>query len=182
AKHPELIELWKEIGLERVFVGLEFFRDDDLQYIGKGSTVRHNEDAVRILQSAGVEIYASFMVRPQFSRDDFRQFRHYCRRMRLNFATFSVLTPLPGTDFYEEVQSRLLTRNYDYFDFLHTLLPTALPLKEFYEELYCLYRKAIPVSKSISFLMKFPLREIPSVLRRSRKILKQIREAHLDYK
>jgi len=181
AKHPELIELWKDIGLERVFVGLEFFRDDDLKYIKKGSTVRNNEEAVGILQSLGVEIYASFIVRPDFSRDDFREFRRYCRNLGLNFATFSVLTPLPGTDFYEEVKDMLITHNHDCFDFLHTLIPTALPLREFYREMYYLYKKAIPVSKSISFLKRFPLREIPLVVRRSNRVLSQIRNAYKDY-
>jgi hypothetical protein len=33
--------------------------------------------------------------------------------------------------------------NYDYFDFIHTLLPTALPLEDFYEEYYQLLQKAI---------------------------------------
>jgi radical SAM superfamily enzyme YgiQ (UPF0313 family) len=181
AKHPELIELWKEIGLERVFVGLEFFRDDDLGYIRKGSTVRHNEEAVRILQSLGIEIYASFIVRPEFSREDFRQFRRYCRRMGLNFATFSVLTPLPGTDFYEDVKDRLITHNYDYFDFIHTLLPTSLPLKEFYKEMYYLYKEAIPICKSISLLKRFPLGEIPMLISRSNRILRRIRNAYRDY-
>ncbi|NOY65256.1 MAG: radical SAM protein [Nitrospirae bacterium] len=181
ARHPELLELWKDIGLERVFVGLEFFRDDDLGYIRKGSTIRHNEDAIKILQSLNIEIYASFIVRPEFRRADFRQFRQYCRRMGLNFATFSVLTPLPGTDFYEEVKDRLITHNYDYFDFIHTLLPTSLPLKEFYKEMYYLYKEAIPICKSISLLKRFPLRDIPMILRRSNKILRQIRNAYKDY-
>ncbi len=37
-KNPDLIKIWKDIGLERVFVGLEFFRDEDLKYINKGSS------------------------------------------------------------------------------------------------------------------------------------------------
>ncbi len=48
-KNPELIRIWKDIGLERVFVGLEFFRDEDLKYINKGSTVENNKEAVKIL-------------------------------------------------------------------------------------------------------------------------------------
>jgi len=35
AKHPKLIEQWKKIGLERVFVGLEFIGDADLKWIRK---------------------------------------------------------------------------------------------------------------------------------------------------
>ncbi|MDH5202565.1 MAG: B12-binding domain-containing radical SAM protein [Nitrospirota bacterium] len=181
SKHPELIEAWKEVGLERVFVGLEFFSDEDLKYIKKGSTIKHNREAVTILQSLGIEIYASFIVRPDFTKEDFRNFIDYCRSMKLNFATFAVLTPLPGTDLYQEVKEIMITHNYDYFDFLHTLLPTKLSLKEFYEELYNLYKKSVPFSNWISFMRKFPLRDIPAVIRLSNKIFSQIRNAYKDY-
>ena len=50
----------------RVFVGLEFFRDDDLEYVGKSSTVADNTRAVEVLSGLGIDIYASFIVRPEF--------------------------------------------------------------------------------------------------------------------
>src|SRR4030043_1281279 len=132
-----------------VFGGLEFLKDEDLSYIRKGSTAGDNKKAIKILQDLGIEVYASFIVRQGFSKEDFRALRPYCRELRLSFASFAVLTPLPGTDFYEEVKDQLITRDYDYFDFIHTLLPTALPLEEFYGEYYDLYKKAVPMSKQI---------------------------------
>lgn len=84
---------------------------------------RHRKPSPAI-QSLGVDIYASFIVRPDFSKEDFQEFRKYWRELGLSFATFSLLTPLPGTDFYEEVKNRLVNCNYDHFDFFHTLLPT----------------------------------------------------------
>jgi len=180
AKNPELLKIWRDIGLERVFVGLEFFRDEDLQYIRKGSTLSDNEKAVHILQDLGIEIYASLIVRPEFNREDFAALRQYCRNLELNFATFAVLTPLPGTDLYDEVRSHLLTHNYDYFDFIHTLLPTSLPLKEFYNECYQLGRKAIPLTKQLSFLRRYSLREIIPTLVKSYRIYNRIRSAYLD--
>lgn len=181
ARNPELLEMWRDIGLERVFVGLEFFRDKDLEYVRKGSTASDNEKAVEILHHLGIEIFASFIVRPEFNRADFASFRQYCRNLALSFTTFAVLTPLPGTDLYEEVKSQLITHNYDYFDFIHTLLPTTLPLKEFYEEYYQLYRRAIPFTRSLTLLRKFPLREIPPLLFRHYRILNRLRTAYLDY-
>ncbi|MGA2329434.1 MAG: radical SAM protein [Bryobacteraceae bacterium] len=181
ARHPELVELWRSIGLERVFVGFEFFRDEDLAYIRKGSTSSDNEKAARVLADLGIEVYASFIVRPEFKKEDFAAFGPYCRKLKLRYATFAVLTPLPGTDLYEEVQDRLITRNYDLVDFIHTLLPTALPLEEFYEELYRLYTRTIPFHKQLSLLRKLPLKEIPSMLAKSRRVLKRLRTAYLDY-
>ncbi len=180
-KNPDLIKLWKDIGLERVFVGLEFFRDEDLKYINKGSTVENNKEAVKILHSNGIEIYASFIVRPDFNEEDFKEFKEYCRGLELNFLSFSVLTPLPGTDFYEDVKGSLITTDYDLFDFIHTELPTKLPLKEFFNNLNSLYFDTKSPRKSISFMMKYPLKEIPSLIYLTMRISRQMKNAYKDY-
>jgi radical SAM superfamily enzyme YgiQ (UPF0313 family) len=181
AGNPELLELWRDVGLERIFVGLEFFRDEDLEYIRKRSTTGDNEKAVKILQDLDIEIYASFILRPGFTKDDFSAMGQYCRELGLNFASFAVLTPLPGTDFYDEVKHELITHNYDYFDFVHTLLPTELPLKEFYAEYSRLYRTAIPPTKGFTLLKRFPWREIPKALGNVFRLQHQLRRAYLDY-
>jgi radical SAM superfamily enzyme YgiQ (UPF0313 family) len=181
ARNPGLLEMWREIGLERVFVGLEFFKDEDLQYIGKGTTLSDNEKAVKILHDLEIDIYASFILRPEFDRADFAALRQYCRQLDLNFASFAVLTPLPGTDLYEAVSSQMITHNYEYFDFNHTLLPTSLPLKEFYGEYYRLYREGIAFSKQLSVLRKYSLKEIPPTLVKGYRVYNRLRRAYLDY-
>jgi radical SAM superfamily enzyme YgiQ (UPF0313 family) len=181
ARHPDLLELWRDVGLERVFVGLEFFRDQDLRDIRKGSTLRDNEQAVRVLQDLGIDIYASLIVRPEFTKADFAACTQYCRALDLDFATFAMLTPLPGTDLYQEVKERMLTHDYDCFDFIHTLLPTALPLKDFYEEYYQLYQRAVPLGKRLAMLRKMQLRDVPAMLAGSYRVFNQLRKAYRDY-
>ena len=181
ARNRDLLELWRDVGLERVFVGLESFRDEDLDDIRKGSTLADSEKAVGVLQDLGIEIYASLIVRQEYGKADFAALAQYCRDLDLSFATFAVLTPLPGTDFYEEVQDQMITHNYDLFDFLHTLLPTALPLKEFYEELYRLNTRAISVKNQLAFARKIPLRDLPHLMLASMKVYRRLRKAHLDY-
>jgi radical SAM superfamily enzyme YgiQ (UPF0313 family) len=181
ARHPDLLEAWREVGLERVFVGLESFKDEDLGYINKGSTANDNEKAARILLDLGIDIYASFILRPELTKEGFEAFREYCRTLGLSFASFAVLTPLPGTDLYDEVKDRLVTHDYEYFDFIHTLLPTSLPLKEFYRQYHRLYTKAIPLSKGLSFLRKYPLKEIPPTLAKSFRFYGRLRTAYRDY-
>ena len=96
ARHPDLLEMWRDVGLERLFVGFESFREEDLEYVNKDSTVEDNDKAARILNDLGVDIYASFIVRPDFDKEDFAAMRRYCRQLELSFASFAVLTPLPG--------------------------------------------------------------------------------------
>lgn len=180
-KNPDLLRAWRDIGLKRVFIGLEFFRDEDLDFINKSTTSKDNDDAVRILQELGIDVYASFIVRQEFTKEDFASLRKYCQDLNLNFASFAVLTPLPGTDLYEEVADQLIDYNYDHCDFIHTLLPTTLPLKEFYKEFGDLYKKGFTLKKQLSFLFKHQLKEIPSVLARGRKFYNRLDTAYLDY-
>jgi radical SAM superfamily enzyme YgiQ (UPF0313 family) len=181
AKHPELIEQWKKIGLERVFVGLEFMRDADLKLIRKGSTVENNAKAVQVLKSLDIDIFPTFIIRPEFDRKDFADLRKYCLDLDLNFIGFSVLTPLPGTDLYNEVKNRLITSNYDYFDFFHTLLPTTLPMKDFYRELTTLYKSSRSLKNRINLMRKYRLRELPSLFRAYGDFLKRLNTLEQDY-
>jgi hypothetical protein len=47
----------------------------------------------------------------------------------------SVATPYPGTELWHSEQRKLVSRDYRLFDIQHAVLPTTLPLSEFYEEL-----------------------------------------------
>ena len=181
ARHPELLEQWKNIGLERVFVGLEFMRDADLKLIRKGSTVENNEKALSILKGLGLDIWPMFMIRPEFDRKDFMDLRQRCLGLDLSFIGFSVLTPLPGTDLYQEVKDRLITADYDYFDFFHTLLPTTLPLPDFYKELATLFKRSRSLKNQIRLMRKYRLRELPALFRAYGSLMGRLKRLAQDY-
>ena len=181
ARHPELLRQWRDIGLERVFVGIEFFRDEDLAYIRKKSTAGDNDRAVRILHELGIDVYASFILRPEFTREDFKALRNYCRTLGISFASFAVLTPLPGTDLHQETKDRLILRDYDCVDFIHTLLPTALPLEDFYAEYHDLYVKGIARHKQLALLRKYPVRDIPRLIASGRRFYRRLKSTYRDY-
>jgi hypothetical protein len=126
-------------------------------------------------------MYASLIVRPDFSRADFAGLREYCRDLGLSLATFPVLTPLPGTDFYDRVSAEMIIHDYDYFDFIHTLLPTRLPLKAFYEEYRRLHTSAIPWMAQLAFLSKYRLRDIPPFMRAYYRFLQRLGTVYRDY-
>lgn len=181
AKHPELLEKWKIIGLERVFVGLEFMQDQDLKSIRKGSSAENNRKAVEILRKLNIDIFPTFIVRPDFERQDFEDLRKCALDLDLNFIGFSVLTPLPGTDFYDQVKDSLITHNYDYFDFFHPLTPTKLPIRDFYRELATLYKRSRSRKNQLRLLRKYPLRELPALFRASGNFFKRLKTLEQDY-
>ena len=138
-RRPDLIERWAEIGLSTVLVGFEKFREEELTDLRKRSTVEANEEAARILRANGVDIWGAFIVDPSWGKSDFAALAEYVRRLKISFPQFTVLTPLPGTEFFREKVKELTTRNHETFDFLHSVLPTRLPAGEFYSEMAHLY-------------------------------------------
>lgn len=181
ANNPDLISDWKEIGLERIFVGMEFFRDCDLKYINKRSTIDNNLKAVKVIQSLDISAYASFIIRPEFSKKEFDEYRKYIRELNLDYLGLAVLTPLPGTDYYEEVKEKLLTKNYDYYDLIHTLLPTKLPVKEFYKQYVKLLNKSIAPKKRFALLKKYSLKELITGVKIWMKWMNRIKTLYKDY-
>jgi len=137
----KIIPRWKEIGLEVVTLGLESFRDEELKALNKCATVGQNETAIKILHDNGIVITAQFIVNPNYTKEDFDALAEYVIKMKFRDPLFSILTPLPATDLYSQTKDQLLTHNYEMFDLVHSILPTKLPRKEFYQYYADLFRK-----------------------------------------
>jgi len=141
ARHPDLIEALKEAGLAYLTVGVESFREGELSKLNKRSSVEMNNEAIRILRRLGIGDAAHFIVNPDFAEDDFQALFRYVCASDLFQPTYTVLTPLPGTDLYQTLYDRLVIRDYAYFDLGHAVLPTRLSRKGFYEQLVHLYSR-----------------------------------------
>jgi len=141
-KNPDLFQSFKEAGLSYLTVGFESIHDKDLQEINKKTSVEMNNEAIRTLKRLNIHINAHFLVKPDFSKDDFNQLRQYVVDKKLFRPAYPVLTPLPGTELLAQTKDKMVIKEYDFFDFCHALLPTKLSRKSFYNELGEIYRKS----------------------------------------
>jgi radical SAM superfamily enzyme YgiQ (UPF0313 family) len=144
-KFPDLIEQWKECGRMTVFLGLEKIDDEGLKSVNKKNTADNNNQAIRILQDLGIGYTPNFIVDPTWDRPDFEKLKAWVDETGAYNSGFSVLTPLPGTDLWDETEAEINTRDWELFDIAHTVLPTKLPLDEFYEEYAGLWKHAMDV-------------------------------------
>lgn len=108
----------------------------------KQNSLANNERALEILHAQGVRVTASFIVDPKSDSGEFSRLRAYVRQRRIRQPSFTVLTPLPGTQLFDQYRQRLTTANYELFDLLHAVLPTRMALPDFYREFARLYRSA----------------------------------------
>jgi len=144
SKHPDLIAAWKDVGLETILIGFEAATQEQLDAVSKGATVEQNERTIEILNDLGIHMWGAFIVDPQFTQEDFQALKRYREEKGIIYPQFTVLTPLPGTDLFEQREDELVTRDYRLFDALHAVLPTRLPREAFYRHFASLYRPDNP--------------------------------------
>ncbi|OAT83626.1 B12-binding domain-containing radical SAM protein [Desulfotomaculum copahuensis] len=174
-RNKELLALWKEVGLERVFIGIEGYNDKLLKKLNKGTTAKINEEAIKYIQGLGVSILSDFIIDQEYDREDFKALRKYVKDMKLSSAIFTILTPLPGTQFFRNVEHMLIDREFEHFDVMHTLLPTKLPLRQFYKEVYTLYKNSSSVSERLKFISQFSLKDMITVIKLYRKVMAKLK-------
>jgi len=141
-KHPELIEKWAQVGLKKVFLGLESPTDSEIKALNKKGTVSQNNQAIEILQANNVDPLGAFIINPSYTREDFNRILEYMDKMNIYYFEFTILTPFPGTKFYDDVNGDILSQDRQLFDLAHSLLPTNMPINKFYKEYSRLHRRA----------------------------------------
>ncbi len=98
SKHETTIARLKANGLTAVIVGFEYISDDSLENVHKGTTASENDRTIAICKKYDIELYALFICNPDWHHADFRQLFSYIRKNKIQFATFSTETIMPGTD------------------------------------------------------------------------------------
>jgi radical SAM superfamily enzyme YgiQ (UPF0313 family) len=130
-------------------VGFESIRSQDLLTFRKDATVDDNDGAIAILQANDLEINSNFIVNQDYTADDFVNLQRYVEAKKLGLPLYFILTPFPGTVTYEKVKSDIFLHDYDFYDLLHTVLPTAMPLRDFYAHFSRLYGAIEPLRRGI---------------------------------
>jgi radical SAM superfamily enzyme YgiQ (UPF0313 family) len=151
-KNPDLFILLREAGLEYLTVGFESFSDDGLQKLNKKTTVHMNDEAIKILKKLGIYINAHFIINPEYTKKDFDDLLRYVDRAHLFRPAYPVLTPLPGTELFDNTKNALAISDYDFFDFAHAILPTKLERKDFYYQLAQLYNKSYSLKRFLRYM------------------------------
>ena len=127
-------------------------------------------------------IMASFIVKPEFTEVDFNRMRDSILSLELLTLNIVVLTPLPGSELYEEMKNKIIIKNFDFYDFSHPVIPTLLPIKEFYEKIAWIYESTLPMEKMASLIKKLPKNVAEKLNSDFEERMKKIRSAHESYK
>ncbi len=179
---PELFKLWKQAGLGIVYVGLEAMDDARLGDYKKRTTTETNQKAISILRELGIILHASFMVDPGFSVEDFRALEKEALNVLPAEVSFTVFSPSPGTELWHKYKDDFICEDgYLFYDCFHTLLPTKLDMKKFYQHFARLYTIGWRGNPLRINKVKAPFWEVIKTIVNGTKYILSIRAIYRDY-
>jgi hopanoid C-3 methylase HpnR len=133
-RNKEVFQFWKRLGLAYMFIGIEAIDEEGLALHRKRISLSKNFEALEFARSLGITVAINLIADPSWDRRRFEVVRQWCLEIP-EIVNISVNTPYPGTETWQTEAPRVTTRDYRLYDIQHAVLPTALPLNEFYEEL-----------------------------------------------
>ena len=141
---PTLVREMALAGCTGVFVGFETLTDENLRDAGKrGPRTTDYARRVELLHDHGIQVNGSFVLGFDHDRlDVFVRTVEWIEEVRLECATFHILTPYPGTPLFRrlDTEGRLLHRDWSRYDTSHVVFRpkhmTAAQLADGYASCY----------------------------------------------
>jgi radical SAM superfamily enzyme YgiQ (UPF0313 family) len=137
ARHPELLEVWRPLAREfDIFFGLEAATNAGLAKLVKDTTVDRTAEALDVSRTLNYGVTGNFVIDPDWTEVDFQRLWAFVERHQLSRAGFTILTPLPGTAYFQESRERIRAVKWSQYDMHHLLWEPRLGVARFFE-LYC---------------------------------------------
>src|SRR5262249_15766513 len=133
-RNKEVFKLWKRLGLNTMFLGLEAIDDEGLKRYRKRVTLSKNFKALEYARSLDITVAVNIIADPSWDRERFKVVPDCCLEIP-SIVNSSINSPYPGREAWPPEPPRFTTRDSRLFDIQHAVLPTKLPLPEFYKEL-----------------------------------------------
>jgi len=153
AKDTELVRLMKKAGCHTVYIGFESVNPRSLDAMKKKQTVDDLVQAVRVLRRHRIHIHGMFVL--GFDEDDWKTVKktlRFAKKARLSTTQFLILTPLPGSEFYErmEAEHRLRFHDWALYDAHHVVFePARFSLRDLQKaQMFC-HRKFYSLKQTV---------------------------------
>ena len=76
---------------------------------------------------------ANYVIPNDYTEADFDALAEYSSRNPVVYAGYTILSPMPGTVFYKEVEDQIVEHDYSRYNFFNSVLRTKLPYERFHE-------------------------------------------------
>jgi radical SAM superfamily enzyme YgiQ (UPF0313 family) len=119
ARDPELLDLMREAGFITLYLGFESVNPDTLKLYRKQQTLEEIGQAIREIHRRRIEIHGMFVFGSDADAEEtFWATVRFARRHRIETVQFLILTPLPGSRQYRELEAegRILCQEWNRYD------------------------------------------------------------------
>ena len=122
--NEELLELLAKTGLHAIHLGIESPVDEIVKKNGRKPILEsHQEKIIRVCDRLGIKVYGfSILGFLQDTPETMQRTIDYAKHLNPYLAQFDIMTPYPGTRYYEEVKDRILTEDWTQYTTYHPVL------------------------------------------------------------
>jgi hopanoid C-3 methylase len=165
-ENVDLLRLWRPLAKSfDIFFGLESATSPGLNSLVKDADINKTVEAVRIARELGFGVTGNFIIDPDFTESDFQGLWDFLDQYQLYRVGFTILTPLPGTYYFERSKKMIDVFDWTQYDLHHLLWQPRLGVERFFE-LYCeCWRRSVlniaGKKKWWQWLHQVRLRDIP---------------------
>lgn len=140
----ELLKVMKSAGCVAIYYGIESASRRILEYYRKRISIERAKEVVRATRKIGISTICSFIIgAPIETKEEMKETLKLAIKLNPDYAQFTILTPYPGTEIYEEAKRKnlLLSENYEDYTAAKPVLKTQVSPKELAETLKNFYLK-----------------------------------------
>jgi radical SAM superfamily enzyme YgiQ (UPF0313 family) len=121
---PEVLRVLKRVGLTSITIGVETPSEATLNRYHRVSIGEDRQrDFILLCRSMGIRTVAGFMIGfPEDTEQTIRNVLSYAKLLNPTFANFNIVTPYPGTEFFEQVRGRLIDPTFEHHTIYHPVI------------------------------------------------------------
>ena len=115
---PDVLAALKEVGLTSITVGIETPSEETLRHYKRAPIKDDRQrEFVLLCRSLGIRTVAGFMIGfPEDTRQSILAVLRYAQQVGPTFANFNIVTPYPGTEFFEQVKHEIADFDYSKYN------------------------------------------------------------------
>ena len=119
-KNEDMVRLMAKAGVKTVYIGIESANPETLKEFNKGITQDVPYKAVELLRRNGIEAFGSYILGGlnDTVAATFKTIR-FSRMLDTAVAQFTILTPYPGTQLFEQIEPLLRHKKWHLYDGVH---------------------------------------------------------------
>jgi len=122
-RNPDMVALMYEAGCRSTYIGIESSNQATLNSYKKRISAEISREAISILKDNHIEMTASFIIgalneNKEMVEDTLR----FAKSLNPNTVSFTILTPYPGTELFEQVKDKIISFDWRKYDGLHSVI------------------------------------------------------------